>query len=298
MTHEQKNRLGIFLSLATVIFVAVAAFFLLPKLRDPGTVYLINFRDTSVHGLISGSLVKYRGVEVGRVTGITVNPADLDSIQVEVKIRPELTMKTDMRATLVYVGLTGQKFVELSGGTMTSPNLKAHGEILAGRGLGDKADDIVNNLETTASRIAEILSPENIARINAFLENVEKGSGAVAGVLQSRQGSLENTLISVEKATADFARATEQMVPMTQNLDRLIKTVEASSQKTLGNISDRFSAEEMGLAIKDVRDFLATASVSPTARRVRTITPWTPLASAVRIIAPRFCGSSTPSRTQ
>jgi phospholipid/cholesterol/gamma-HCH transport system substrate-binding protein len=262
MTHEQKNRLGIFLSLATVIFVAVAAFFLLPKLRDPGTVYLINFRDTSVHGLISGSLVKYRGVEVGRVTGITVNPADLDSIQVEVKIRPELTMKTDMRATLVYVGLTGQKFVELSGGTMTSPNLKAHGEILAGRGLGDKADDIVNNLETTASRIAEILSPENIARINAFLENVEKGSGAVAGVLQSRQGSLENTLISVEKATADFARATEQMVPMTQNLDRLIKTVEASSQKTLGNISDRFSAEEMGLAIKDVRDFLATASLS------------------------------------
>jgi phospholipid/cholesterol/gamma-HCH transport system substrate-binding protein len=269
MTHEQKNRLGIFLSLATVIFVAVAAFFLLPKLRDPGTVYLINFRDTSVHGLISGSLVKYRGVEVGRVTGITVNPADLDSIQVEVKIRPELTMKTDMRATLVYVGLTGQKFVELSGGTMASPNLKAHGEILAGRGLGDKADDIVNNLETTASRIAEILSPENIARINAFLENVEKGSGAVAGVLQSRQGSLENTLISVEKATADFARATEQMVPMTQNLDRLIKTIEASSQKTLGNISDRFSAEEMGLAIKDVRDFLATASLS--LKRVESI---------------------------
>ena len=35
MTHEQKTRLGIFLSLATVIFVAVAGFFILPKLRDP-----------------------------------------------------------------------------------------------------------------------------------------------------------------------------------------------------------------------------------------------------------------------
>jgi len=269
MTHEQKNRLGIFLSLATVIFVAVAAFFLLPKLRDPGDVYLIKFRDTSVHGLAMGSLVKYRGVEVGRVTSIAVSPTDLDCVVVEVKIRPGLTMKTDMTATLVYVGLTGQKYVELAGGTMASPNLKAHGEILTGRGLGEKADDIVNNIETTAKRITEILSPENIARIDAFLENVEKGSGALSGVLQSRRDSLENTLVSIEKATAEFARATEQMVPMTEDLSRLIKTVEANSQQTLGNISQRFSAEEMGMVIKDVRDFLATASLS--LKRVESI---------------------------
>ena len=269
MTREQKNRLGIFLSLATVIFVAVAAFFLLPKLRDPGDVYLIKFRDTSVHGLAMGSLVKYRGVEVGRVMSIAVSPTDLDCVHVEVKIRPGLTMKSDMTATLVYVGLTGQKYIELSGGTAASPNLKAHGEILTGRGLGEKADDIVNNIETTAKRITEILSPENIARIDAFLENVEKGSGALSGVLQSRRDSLENTLVSIEKATAEFARATEQMVPMTEDLSRLIKTVEANSQQTLGNISQRFSAEEMGMVIKDVRDFLATASLS--LKRVESI---------------------------
>jgi phospholipid/cholesterol/gamma-HCH transport system substrate-binding protein len=111
MTHEQKTRLGIFLSLATVIFVAVAGFFVLPKLRDPGTIYTITFRNTSVHGLIIGSLVKYRGVETGRVVGIKMSPTDLDCVHVEVKIRPGLIMKTDMRATLVYVGLTGQKYI-------------------------------------------------------------------------------------------------------------------------------------------------------------------------------------------
>ena len=41
MTHEQKTRLGIFLSLATVIFIIVAGFFILPKLSDPGDVYVI-----------------------------------------------------------------------------------------------------------------------------------------------------------------------------------------------------------------------------------------------------------------
>jgi hypothetical protein len=58
MTHEQKNRLGIFLSLATVIFIAVAGFFIVPKLRDPGDDYVVNFKGTSVQGLIVGSLVK------------------------------------------------------------------------------------------------------------------------------------------------------------------------------------------------------------------------------------------------
>jgi phospholipid/cholesterol/gamma-HCH transport system substrate-binding protein len=262
MTHEQKNRLGIFLSLATVIFIAVAGFFIVPKLRDPGDDYVVNFKGTSVQGLIVGSLVKYLGVEVGRVIGIRVNPTDLGSVLVDVKIRPGLVMKTDMRATLVYVGLTGQKYIELSGGTLSAENLKAHAVITTNRGLSEKADDIVNNFDTTAKRITELLSPENIQRFSAFLENAEKTSASLSGILESRRNSLENTLASFEKASAEFARATEKFVPMTEDLDRLVKTVEANSQQTLGNIAQRFSAEEMGLAIKDVRDFLATASVS------------------------------------
>jgi phospholipid/cholesterol/gamma-HCH transport system substrate-binding protein len=262
MTHEQKTRLAVFLSVATVIFITVAGFFIAPKLRDTGEVYVVNFRNTSVQGLIIGSLVKYRGVEVGRVVRIRVNPTDLDSILVDVKIRTDIVVKTDMTATMVYVGLTGQKYIEISGGTMSAPNLAARGEISTSRGLGEKADDIVNNLDTTAKRITELLSPENIAKIDAFLTNVEKTSAAVSGVLESRRTSLENTLISVEKATSDFAQATKSLVPMTEDIEKLISTVEANSRKTLDNIAQRFSAEEMGAVLKDVRDFLATASLS------------------------------------
>jgi phospholipid/cholesterol/gamma-HCH transport system substrate-binding protein len=262
MTHEQKTRLGIFLSVATVVFIAVAGFFIAPKLRDPGDVYLIKFRDTSVHGLIIGSPVKYRGVEAGRVTSIEVSRTDLDCVDVHIKIKPGLIVKTDMTATLVYIGLTGQKYIELSGGTLEAPNLKAHGEIPSGRGLGDKADDIINNIETTAKRITELLAPENIERFSAFLENAEKSSSAVSGVLESRRATIENTLASLEKASAEFARATEKFVPVTEDLSRLVRTVETNSERTLTNISDRFSAEELGQVLKDVRTFLDTASVS------------------------------------
>lgn len=262
MTHEQKTRLGIFLTLATVIFVAVAGFFIVPKLRDPGTNFLIKFRNTSVHGLAIGSPVKYRGVEIGRVVKMSVSETDLDCVHVEVRVRPDMPVKADMRATLVYMGLTGQKYIELSGGTPGSPDMKANEEIAAGRGLGERADDIIANIETTAQRITEFLSPENVARFNAFLDNSQKASASISGVLDSRRTSLENTLASIEKATAEFAKATEKFVPVTDDLGRLIRTVESSSQETLGNISQRFSADEMGKVLTDVRDFLATASVS------------------------------------
>jgi len=262
MTHEQRIRLGVFLSLATVIFIAVAGFFIVPKLRDPGDVYTVNFRDTSVQGLLVSSPVKYRGVEIGRVIRIKVNSRDLDSVLVDVKIRPGIVMKKDMTAVLAYVGLTGQKYVEISGGTLASENLMPHGEIPMGRGLGEKAEDIVTNIETTATRIAELLAPENLRRFSAFLENAEKGSAALSGVLESRRASLENTLVNFEKASLEFARATEKFVPMTEDMSRLIKTIETNSQETLGNISRRFSSEELGQAIKDVRAFLDTASVS------------------------------------
>jgi len=262
MTREQKTRLGVFLSLATVIFIAVAGFFVVPKLRDPGEIYTINFRGTSVQGLILGSLVKYQGVDIGRVTRIRVNPTDLDSILVDIKIREGLVMKTDMSAVLTYIGLTGQKFVEISGGTLASENLKAYSEIPMGRGIGEKAVDIVANIDTTAKRITELLAPENIERFSAFLKNAEKSSAVLSGVLESRRASLENTLANFEKASLEFARATEQFVPMTEDMSRLMRTLETNSEETLGNISRRFSSEEMGQAIKDVRSFLDTASVS------------------------------------
>lgn len=262
MTREQKTRLGVFLSLATVIFIAVAGFFLVPKLRDPGEIYTVNFRGTSVQGLIFGSLVKYRGVEIGRVVRIRVNPTDLDSVLVDVKIREGQVMKKDMSAVLTYIGLTGQKYVEVSGGSLASENLPAHGEIPMGRGLGDKAEDIVANIDMTAKRITELLAPENLERFSAFLENAEKSSASLSGVLESRRESLSNTLANFEKASLEFAKATEKFVPMTENMDRLIRSLETTSQETLGNISRRFSSEELGQAIKDVRDFLGTASVS------------------------------------
>jgi phospholipid/cholesterol/gamma-HCH transport system substrate-binding protein len=262
MTHEQKVRLGVFLVLATAVFIAVAGFFVVPKLREPGDIYTVDFFEISVHGLLVGSPVKYLGVEVGKVVRIEVNPENLASVRVTLKIQKGIPIKTDMTAVLAYVGLTGQKYVEISGGTPEAENLRPHAEIPMGRGLGEKAEDIVTNLEMAAKRINELLAPENLKKFQAILDNAERSSGTLASVLESRRASLDNALAGFEKTSVELARVAETLGPVSEDLGHLVRNFDSGTQAALGNISQRFSSEELGAVIQDVGSFLDTASVS------------------------------------
>ncbi len=262
MTNEQKTRLGIFLALATLVFVVVAGFFIAPKLREAGEIYTIDFVETSVHGLLVGSPVKYLGVDVGKVARIEVNPENLASVRVTVKIQKGIPIKTNMTAVLAYVGLTGQKYVEISGGTPEAENLRPHAEIPMGRGLGEKAEDIVTNLEVAAKRITELLAPGNLESFRAVLANAERSSTTLASLLESRRSSLDNALAGFERTSVELAKVAETLGPVTNDLGELVRNFDAGTRSALGNISERFSSEELGQVIQDVGAFLDTASVS------------------------------------
>ncbi len=258
MTHEQKVRLGIFLTLAGVLFLVVAAFFILPKINESGDEYYIDFRDQSVHGLYNGSLVKYRGVEIGKVTDMKVNPRNLDSVLVYVKVQKEITIKQDMRAVLTLTGLTGQKFVEISGGSLESKKLPKYGEIKTGRGFGEQASDIVTNVETVVSNLNALLSKENQENFSKLLKNVEETTGNVSGIVGTKRQSLENAIVNFEKASAGLAKAAENFGPLTDNLNRTVVSLEADAHKTLTGISDRFSEKELGRTIEEVTRMVAS----------------------------------------
>jgi phospholipid/cholesterol/gamma-HCH transport system substrate-binding protein len=256
MTHEQKVRLGIFIVVFTAIFIAVFGFFILPKLNEPGEEYFIDFKDVSVHGLYVGSPVKYRGVEVGKVVRMAVNQRDLDSVLVYVKVRKEMVIKKDMRAVLAYTGLTGQKYVELSGGSLASEKLPPHGEIITGRGLGETAEDIVSSIEEAVKNLNSLLSSENQKNLTRFLQNMEKGSEELSGLISARRQSLDAAITNFEKASAGLARTAETLAPLSENVNRLVQNFEVDSRRALDNISQRFSEAELGGTIRELREFL------------------------------------------
>jgi phospholipid/cholesterol/gamma-HCH transport system substrate-binding protein len=262
INKEQKTRLTVFSLASLALFILFLALLVLPMLKARGVRYVINFAGTSVNGLVTSSAVKYQGVEVGKVSDISVHPDDLASIRVRLELSRAFPVKKDMTATLAFGGITGSKFIELSGGTNDSPGLPPGGEIPAARGLGERAEDIVANIDTAVRRINNLLGPENQTRISAFLENTEKSAAVISGVLEAKRENLANAITNIEKAANDFGAVTENLRRITGDLSGLTAKLDTSAGDALVNLNKRFSDEEMGKVLRNLETFIEVASSS------------------------------------
>jgi len=109
-----------------IIVFSIAAAIVAVWLGSPGRhddlVYRIHFNE-SVSGLAVGDPVKFRGIDVGTVKAMSVDPDNSRLVLVDVRLRKETPVKVDTRASLVLKGITGVVFVELNGGDPAAKTL-------------------------------------------------------------------------------------------------------------------------------------------------------------------------------
>lgn len=109
-----------------IIGFSIAAAIFAVWLGSPGrhddVLYRIHFPD-SVSGLTVGDPVKFRGVDVGTVKTMIIDPDNTRLIRVDVRLRKETPVKTDTRASLTLKGITGVVFIELNGGAKETKSL-------------------------------------------------------------------------------------------------------------------------------------------------------------------------------
>ena len=86
----------------------------------------------SVSGLGRGTVTRYNGIEVGRITNLEFDPADPQRVIVTLQVQPNLNIREDSVASIASQGLTGGSYVEISGGTKNAPLLVAQSRVEAG----------------------------------------------------------------------------------------------------------------------------------------------------------------------
>jgi phospholipid/cholesterol/gamma-HCH transport system substrate-binding protein len=203
--------------------------------------YRVYFRE-SVAGLNPKATVRYRGVQVGQVESIGLDPNNPNQVDVVLDIERGTPIYHDTIATLSTRGLTGVASVELSGGGQSPPLAKEAGQdlpvIQAGPSLVARLDDAFNNILTNvnnlSNRLERLLGDENQAAITQTLRHVSAITGAVA----DRSDSIRQTLANVERFTDTLAQRSERLG---KALDQLAAALErtdglsAQVQATLGD---------------------------------------------------------------
>lgn len=267
MTREQKFRLEAFLIATSLLLVGVLAIFIGPKLKGKGDTYWIHFKDISVNGINEGSDVKYQGVKIGVISSIEVNTDDMSTILVYVEIKRGFPVKTGMRAKLQYTGITGFRFIEVYGGENSADTLEPGSEIPMGRGIGEKAEDIMINVDSVVGALNQVLNPENRQKIALTLDNIEKSTGVLARVLSKKEKNLGDFIDQLDKTGQELSQFSANLHRFSAYLNEVsgkikLEKVAANADRMFRNVGDRFSQAELGETVKNLTQFVKVSSDS------------------------------------
>ncbi|WP_366655980.1 MlaD family protein [Fodinicurvata sp. EGI_FJ10296] len=225
-TRAKYVAVGAFVLTVAGLLLGFAFWLGLSSLTDRGDRYLIYF-DGAVTGLQSGSQVRYRGIPVGQVSDIRVDPANIERVRVMIEVDPETPLRDDSFAMLQLAGLTGGSFVQISGGSQDAamptipigedyPVIESQPSTLDS--LTEQAPDLLAQLLAVTNQAADLLSDDNLDSVNRILSNAESISSDLSGQTEviaattDRVGGLMMNLDSlVTEFRVDVARISDRL---------------------------------------------------------------------------------------
>jgi phospholipid/cholesterol/gamma-HCH transport system substrate-binding protein len=140
----------------------------------------------SIPGLNPQAMVRYRGLEVGKVNDISFDAKTPGRIVIQLAIDPEAPITRTTFATLGYQGVTGIAFIQLDDEKTGSPLLRSDKEHVAviplRPGFLDQLEKrglvILQKTEEITTRIDNLMSPENQRTIVTAFDNIGKAAEA------------------------------------------------------------------------------------------------------------------------
>lgn len=167
----------------------------------------------SVSGLSPESSVKYRGVDVGFVEKIRLNPENSEEVELLLKLKRGTRIKVDTRATLRSFGMTGLAFVELTGGgDKDAAPLTGNGKIpvipatpSTYARLDESLTILTAKLTRGLDRVDQLLSERNLQNLTEILEEIKGLTRDVRGQMPAWQRVADSGVVMEKEMTQAFA---------------------------------------------------------------------------------------------
>jgi phospholipid/cholesterol/gamma-HCH transport system substrate-binding protein len=198
----------------------------------------VTYFEGNVTGLGIGSPVRYRGVPVGSVRDIRLDPDNVERVKVLLEASPDTPIKEDTVAELALQGITGVAFIQLTGGTRAAPLLtsKKEGELPTISSRESLLQEVITRLPQViekavlvADRVSLLFDEKNLAAVAKTLQNLQTLSNSIA----TEDSDLVQLLKDGRKAASALSLAAADIRDLTQTLNQEIGPVLTGAGKTM-----------------------------------------------------------------
>jgi len=173
----QWSKLKVGLVLAVALVILVVAVFFAASIQDLFTEKAeLRIQFTDVMGLRKGAPVWILGIEEGAVKSIKLSPAYGVVVTVSVNRRALQFVSKDSHATIMTMGLLGDKYVELSAGTPQGESIRPGEMIKGSTEIGMRS--VMETVGVAIDRIGQF-----IERVDSLVTKIEQGQGTIAKFL-------------------------------------------------------------------------------------------------------------------
>lgn len=245
---------GLFVLFVTALLVALAVW-LTRDTRQLRSYELAG--QVNLSGLQPQANVRYQGVPVGKVTGISLDPMTRGHVLVRIAVDEMAPISTSTFATLGYQGVTGLAFIQLDdnnptiGVTAPTAPLANNSRIPLKPGLmsklSDRGERVLGQLEEASQRLNQLLSVQNqqtlmntmgnlgqaaqeiqklTAQTRTLLPEMAQGTRDSLATLKAASVRLGDSAEAARSSAHAFQRLTERVAAPGGSLDQLAQSVE------------------------------------------------------------------------
>jgi phospholipid/cholesterol/gamma-HCH transport system substrate-binding protein len=201
----------------------------------------------AVSGLRRGGQVLYRGIPVGRVARIRIDPDNVQRVLVTIEIDRSTPIMTDTVATLEMQSITGIAYVLLRGGTQGAarldPDARPRPQIASEPSSLERVFEdtpaLLGRAVAVAERLSRLLEDDNLAAIGRTLRNLE----AFTATLATRSAEIDALLagagdvaVQVDAVSAESRALIGDLRRLSANLDQNVAAVAGEFTNTLGTL--------------------------------------------------------------